>query len=120
MFDRLSRVSISTFCYLSIYFKPKDEDDWALRAQILDAEPKLGTQGDTEGLNEIPKEALKALIANTIVEFTVDKIMRGKHSRIEQISGTFIRALALCHSGKHLYQDEHMVYQQRDSTKSLD
>lgn len=92
---------------MSIYFKPKDEDDWALRAQILDADPKLGLQGGTEGVDQIPKEALKALIANTIVEFTVDKVLRGRHSRIEQITGSFIRALALCHSGKHLYQDEH-------------
>lgn len=68
---------------------------------------------------EVPKEAMEALIPNTIVELMVKKIVRGKNSRIERLEGRYLRSLALCHSGKHLYQDDHRVYQSRDSSKGL-
>lgn len=63
--------------------KPKDDDEWALRAQIIDSEPKLGVNDEHVNVHEVPKEVLKALIPNTIVEFVVDRVLRGKHSRID-------------------------------------
>jgi hypothetical protein len=55
-----------------------------------------------------------------IVEIQVTKIERSnKNSRIEYIEGRFIRALALCHSGKYLYQDKNPIYEGSDSENTL-
>lgn len=42
-----------------------------------------------------------------------------KLNRIEYIEGNYVRTLALCHSGKFLYQDNHPIYEESNSENPL-
>lgn len=55
-----------------------------------------------------------------IVEIKVNKLERSrKLNRIEYIEANYVRTLALCHSGKFLYQDKNPIYEENNSENAL-
>jgi hypothetical protein len=55
-----------------------------------------------------------------IIQMKVTKVQRSrKGNRIEYIEGGYISTLALCHSGKYLYQDKHPIYEEKNSENGL-
>jgi len=55
-----------------------------------------------------------------IIQMKVLKVQRSKKdNRIEYIEGRYISTMALCHSGKYLYQDKHPVYEEKNSENAL-
>ena len=55
-----------------------------------------------------------------IIQMKVTKVQRSrKDNRIDYIEGRYISTLALCHSGKYLYQDKHPIYEENNSENAL-